>query len=215
MKYIDSEKLIAEIKRYKNKADERLKIKGRSYAEEEKDSALQNLCGNLLHFISSLQQRPETPSGEEVMTMCNQILIDWVKEGKTPEEREQREQAHIRFFELYDEYMQEQPGVSSNLIDCDTVRDDFIAEVYRVLDADPTNDRANAIIDAFDSLPTVPQQPEVALEKGETINTEILLGENGKPYIHSFEVYDYNKNIPLFLPGTEVTLQIRKVEQNG
>jgi len=55
------------------------------------------------------QEQPETPSGEEVMTMCNQILIDWVKEGKTPEEREQREQAHIRFFELYDEYMQEQP----------------------------------------------------------------------------------------------------------
>lgn len=116
-------------------------------------------------LLKSLQQKqPETPSGEEVMNMCNQILIDWVKEGKTPEEREQREQAHIRFFELYDEYM---------------------------------------------------EQSEVALEKGETINTEILLGENGKPYIHSFEVYDYNKNIPLFLPGTEVTLQIRKVEQNG
>lgn len=55
-KYIDAEKLIAEIKRYKNKADERLKIKGRTYAEEQKDLALQNLCGNLLHFISSHQQ---------------------------------------------------------------------------------------------------------------------------------------------------------------
>lgn len=59
-KYIDADKLIAEIKRYKNKADERLKIKGRTYAEEQKDLALQNLCGNLLHFISSLQQeQPE------------------------------------------------------------------------------------------------------------------------------------------------------------
>lgn len=56
MGYIDAEKLIAEIKRYKNKADERLKIKGRTFSEEQKDLALQNLCGNLLHFIGSLQQ---------------------------------------------------------------------------------------------------------------------------------------------------------------
>lgn len=58
MKYIDAEKLIAEIKRYKNKADERLKIKGRTLGEEQKDLALQSLCGNLLHFITSLQQEP-------------------------------------------------------------------------------------------------------------------------------------------------------------
>lgn len=41
------------------------------------------------------------------------------------------------------------------LIDVDSVRDDFMAEIYRILDGDPTNDRANAIINAFDSLPTV------------------------------------------------------------
>lgn len=205
-KYIDAEKLIAEIERLKDG----IGIGLCEYDAGEEDGKMEILI-ELSSFITSLQQEQpirkphngswieetkkelqheeelldmrletlkrirdkknqfqqeqlETPSGEEVMTMCNQILIDWVKEGKTPEEREQREQAHIRFFELYDEYM---------------------------------------------------ERPEVALEKGETINTEILLGENGKPYIHSFEVYDYNKNIPLFLPGTEVTLQIRKVEQNG
>lgn len=60
---------------------------------------------------------------------------------------------------------QEQPKTSNNLVDADAVREDFIREVYRVLDADPTNDRTNAIIDAFDSLPTVSQeQPEVDLE---------------------------------------------------
>ena len=58
------------------------------------------------------------------------------------------------------------PESSNNLVDTYAVREDFITEVYRVLDADPTNDRANAIIDAFDSLPTVSQvQPEVGLEK--------------------------------------------------
>jgi len=75
-----------------------------------------------IHLISSdkiedwgelvQQEQPDLPSGEEVMTMCNQILIDWVKEGKTPEEVESRKEAHSRFFELYDEYiMQEQPEV--------------------------------------------------------------------------------------------------------
>ena len=58
------------------------------------------------------QEQPEIPSGEDVMTMCNQILIGWVKEGKTPEEVESREEAHSRFFELYDEYItQVQPEV--------------------------------------------------------------------------------------------------------
>lgn len=56
---------------------------------------------------------------------------------------------------------QEQPEPSNNLVDVDAVREDFMAEVYRILDADSTNDRANAIIDAFDSLPTISQgQPE-------------------------------------------------------
>ena len=62
---------------------------------------------------------------------------------------------------------QEQPEPSNNLVDVDAVREDFITEVYRVLDADPTNDRANAIINAFDSLPTVSQeQPEVSAKHG-------------------------------------------------
>lgn len=55
-----------------------------------------------------LMEHLEVPSGEDVMTMCNQILIDWVKEGKTQEEKEQREQAHIRFFELYDDYLMQE-----------------------------------------------------------------------------------------------------------
>lgn len=52
---IDKDALVVEIKRYKHKADERLKIKGRSLAEERKDSALQNLCGNLLYFIDTIE----------------------------------------------------------------------------------------------------------------------------------------------------------------
>lgn len=46
-------------------------------------------------------------------------------------------------------------GLKVKPIDFDVVRDDFAQDVYRILDADPTNDRANQIIDAFDRLPTV------------------------------------------------------------
>lgn len=67
---------------------------------------------------------------------------------------------------LIDTLQQGQPEPSNNLVDVDAVREDFITEVYRVLDADSTNDRANAIIDAFDSLLTVTQErPEADLEK--------------------------------------------------
>jgi len=66
-KYIDAEKLKTEIKRYKNKADSRLKMKGRTFSEEQKDLAIQNLCGNLLHFIDSLtQEQPEVDLNEEI-----------------------------------------------------------------------------------------------------------------------------------------------------
>lgn len=45
--------------------------------------------------------------------------------------------------------------LNGTFVNVDDVREDFVQEVYRVLDADSTNDRANQIIDAFDNLPTV------------------------------------------------------------
>jgi len=45
--------------------------------------------------------------------------------------------------------------LNGTFVNVDDVREDFIDEIYRVLNADSTNDRANQIIDAFDSLPTV------------------------------------------------------------
>ncbi len=45
------------------------------------------------------------------------------------------------------------------LIDMDAVRDDFINTVYAECADDNTNDRANRIIDAFDTLPTVDAEP--------------------------------------------------------
>ena len=148
-KYIDAEKLIAELERRKDFYHER----GCGC-----DNAIEAELDDLLVFIAPLQQeqphissgldeaaeahrrkvfhgdpdysqllretfkagakwmaeqeQPDLPSGEDVMTTCNQILIDWVKEGKTPDEVESRKEAHSRFFELYDEYMMpDQPEV--------------------------------------------------------------------------------------------------------
>lgn len=41
------------------------------------------------------------------------------------------------------------------LVDQDKGRDDFMQLVYDELSSDPTNDRANRIIEAYDDLPTV------------------------------------------------------------
>ena len=50
---------------------------------------------------------------------------------------------------------QSEQKLDGTFVNVDDVREDFVNEVYRVLDADSTNDRANQIIDAFDNLPTV------------------------------------------------------------
>jgi len=52
-------------------------------------------------------------------------------------------------------------GDKAHYIDADAVHQDFVNEVYRILDADSTNDRANQIIDCFDSLPlvSIPEPP--------------------------------------------------------
>lgn len=44
--------------------------------------------------------------------------------------------------------------LSGTLVNVDEVREGFMNTVYNVLSDDPTNDRANDIINAFDSLPT-------------------------------------------------------------
>ena len=86
--------------------------------------------------------------------------------GSLPEFDQGCHHAFLTVLSFIDSIQQEQPETSSNLVDVDAVREDFMTEVYRVLDADPTNDRANAIIYAFDSLPTVSQErPKVDIEK--------------------------------------------------
>ena len=72
---IDKDALVAEIKRYKHKADERLKIKGRSLAEERKDSALQNLCGNLIYFLDTLEVKE--------VDLEKELKEDWLFADKT------------------------------------------------------------------------------------------------------------------------------------
>ena len=155
MKYIDSEKLMAEI--------ERRRLSNRYIDTEGYEN-------ELLEIITSLQQEPRFPQYDNIV---EKVFGAGNLEGWERDEAEML--VALAKEELLKSLQQEQPEVPSNLIDCDAVRDNFIAEVYRVLDADPTNDRANAIIDAFDSLPTVPQQPEVDLEKERKNLSPIML----------------------------------------
>ena len=69
----------------------------------------------------------------------------------------------------------EQKPIEGTFINIDDVREHFINEVYRVLDADPTNDRANQIINAFDTLPTtdIQRKPVVTDKGGQVSHTDI------------------------------------------
>lgn len=49
----------------------------------------------------------------------------------------------------------EKQKLDGTFVNVDNVREDFMDKVYSILSDDPTNDRANDIINAFDSLPTI------------------------------------------------------------
>ena len=51
--------------------------------------------------------------------------------------------------------IEQEPSIEGSFVNVDEVREDFIQEIYKILVTDPTNDRANQIISAFDNLPTV------------------------------------------------------------
>lgn len=87
-------------------------------------------------------------------------MMDWYdsyygfnKEGNSSQARK----FAIYIWDKYIESPKEnvQADKERHYIDVDAVRQDFVNEVYRILDADSTNDRANQIIDYFDSLPLV------------------------------------------------------------
>ena len=73
--YSGKSALVAEIKRYKHKADERLKMKDRTLSDDMKDLALQNLCGNLLHFIDTLEVK-EVDLEKEFDKCCENYIFD-------------------------------------------------------------------------------------------------------------------------------------------
>ena len=61
------------------------------------------MCDDILKKLDIL------PEQEHPIYELNQILLDWVREAKTDKEHEARFEAHKRFFELYDEYMEQGP----------------------------------------------------------------------------------------------------------
>ena len=115
---------------------------------------------------------------EDIMSKVKEFvdyLIPELKEKESVDENERmwkliKKYAHSNISDMvldYDNITREQleswlekeskqkPIIEGTFVNTDEVREDFMQEVYRVLDADPTNDRANQIIDAFDHLPTI------------------------------------------------------------
>ena len=158
-KYIDAEKLKALIREWYNA----FKLGAHGLFRNGKVEAFRET----IELIESLQQeQPGLPGIEHPgIPGKDYIPVEWVDACEE--------------YGKWKIVKQEQPECSGSLVDVDAVREDFIKEVYRVLDADPTNDRANAIIDAFDSLPIVSKQPEVDLEK----EIDTFLNETGAPYV--------------------------------
>lgn len=49
----------------------------------------------------------------------------------------------------------ENQKLDGTFVNIDDVREDFMNQIYSILDEDATNDRANLIIEAFDNLPSI------------------------------------------------------------
>ena len=85
-------------------------------------------------------------------------FIAWLeKQGETFTKKE-LDDAYLKGISDAKKELEKQGGqftCEGTFVNVDDVREEFMQEVYRVLNADYTNDRANQIIDAFDNLPTV------------------------------------------------------------
>lgn len=81
----------------------------------------------------------------------------------------------------------EQKAIEGSFVNVDDVRDEFIQDIYRILDADPTNDRANQIIDVFDTLPTV------QIEQKPVDTTELEMKRHNEGYVKG--VHDAYDNV--------------------
>lgn len=105
-------------------------------------------------------------------------IISFLKEG-TPYycPNSVRRQEWIDWLEKQAE---QKPAIEGTFINVDEVREDFMQEVYSVLNDDATNDRANQIIDFFDHLPAITIQKPVEIDESsdmvEALRTEYEKG---------------------------------------
>lgn len=71
-------------------------------------------------------------------------------------------------------WLEQKPVIEGTFVNIEEVREAFMQEVYRVLDADSTNDRANQIIYVFDHLPTITiQKPAEWSEEDERLLSKL------------------------------------------
>ena len=98
------------------------------------------------------------------------------------------------------------------LYDNDAYREDFMSLVYGLLSDDSTNDRANQIIDAFDSAPEA--EAEVLPSNG-TLTLEQLRGMEGLPVwvVGISAINDFKGHWDIFEWSDEKMIFCRSLEE--
>lgn len=132
-----------------------IKEKARRYDEAivRAKSKIKNDKDHLLYEEDITYIFPELKDDEDKIRnfISNELVCLRATDGKGSDRYEELTNA-ITWLEKQGE---QNLVIEGTFINADEVRENFMQEVYRVLDADFTNDRANQIIDAFDNLPTI------------------------------------------------------------
>lgn len=131
-----------------------IKEKAKAYDEalEKARCYYKGANGNedMITMVTTMFPSLKESEGEDI----KQFLIDFIKVCGWTEKKDQGWPSKEKCI-TWLEKQGEQKFADGTFVNVDDVREDFVNEVYRVLDADSTNERANQIIDAFDNLPTV------------------------------------------------------------
>ena len=106
-------------------------------------------------------------------------------------------------FDMIEKQGEQKSVIEGTFVNVDEVREGFMQEVYRALYDDPTNDRANQIIDAFDHLPTIIIQNtadnvEQKFHEGEWV----IFNENHNSVYQVERIDNYRYYLRHYLGGT-------------
>lgn len=177
------QKLFPELK---ESEDERIR-KALIHLITEQDGYLTAVNGiSTKDILSWLEKQGEQKSAKNIVETWKDMRLEVYQQASGNRHESNCSDDTTKMFSLNDideiiEKMSEQkPVIEGTFVNVDEVREGFMQEVYGALYADPTNDRANQIIDAFDHLPTITIQKPADKVKPKFKHGDIIhkIGEN-------------------------------------